>query len=90
MHLISKIFSIATHVSHQRLTLQLQINPYFLENPARIGPWVAFFLGILGTSGGDALESPTESSGQIEELDKNEFWRLKGVVAHATHKLLSK
>jgi len=61
-----------------------------LENPSRVAPWVAFFLDILATPGGEALETATESSAQIEELNKNEFWRLKGIVAQTTHKLFSK
>jgi len=48
---------------------------------------MVFFTGILQTSLGEQFETPTESSGQIEELDKTEFWRLKGIVAQITNKL---
>ncbi len=62
------------------LLFKLDICPYFIENPPRLDSWMAFFIGILQTSLGEQFETPTESAGQIEELDKTEFWRLKGIV----------
>jgi hypothetical protein len=40
-----------------------------------------FFQSVLETSLGQQYETATESSSQIEELDRQLCWRLKGIVA---------
>jgi hypothetical protein len=49
-----------------------------------------FFQSVLETSLGPQFETPTEDSQQIEELDKQICWKLKGIVAQITHRLFSK
>jgi hypothetical protein len=44
----------------------------------------------LTTQLGPSLETPTESSQQIEELDRQLAWKLKGIVAQITHRLFTK
>lgn len=53
----------------------------------RLGSWISFFKGILDTSLGEQFETATESTEQIEALDKTTFWQLKGIVAQITLKL---
>ena len=53
----------------------------------RLVPWISFFKGILETSLGAELETPTEVFSQIDALDKTLCWRLKAVVSQATLKL---
>jgi hypothetical protein len=47
----------------------------------KMASWISFFKGILDTSLGEQFETSTESSEQIEALDKTPFWKLKGIVA---------
>lgn len=49
--------------------------------------WVTFFKGVLDTSMGEQYETLTENTEQIEQLDKTECWKLKGIVAQITLKL---
>jgi hypothetical protein len=44
-------------------------------------PWINFFKGVLDTSMGAQFETFTENIQQIEQLDKSEPWKLKGIVA---------
>lgn len=66
------------------------VAPYFLGMPQRITPWMNFFQSVLETSLGPQFETPTEDSQQIDELDKQICWKLKGIVAQITHRLFSK
>jgi hypothetical protein len=52
-----------------------------MNQPQRITPWMSFFQSVLETPLGPQYETPTESSQQIEELDKQVCWKLKGIVA---------
>lgn len=60
---------------------KLVVAPYFLAMPQRISPWMGFFQSVLETNLGPQFETPTEDSQQIEELDKQLCWKLKGIVA---------
>jgi hypothetical protein len=42
---------------------------------------MSFFQSVLETSLGQQFETPTEDSAQIEELDRQICWKLKGIVA---------
>ena len=50
-------------------------------------PWIAFFDQILKASFGADFETQTESSEQIEQLNKSPCWRLKGIVSQIVLKL---
>ncbi len=41
---------------------------------------MGFFTSVLETNLGDQFETATESADQIEELDKQICWKLKGIV----------
>jgi hypothetical protein len=51
---------------------------------------MSFFQSVLETSMGAQFETPTESSQQIEELDRSLCWRLKAIVSQITHRLFCK
>jgi hypothetical protein len=58
----------------------MEVSPYFLTQPQRISPWMGFFTSVLETCLGEQFETATESSEQIEQLDKQICWKLKGIV----------
>jgi hypothetical protein len=41
---------------------------------------MSFFESVLARSLGQELETPTDSSQQIEVMDRHIEWRLKGIV----------
>ena len=55
--------------------------PYFIAMPQRITSWMNFFQSVLETQLGPQYETPTESAQQIEELDRQLCWKLKGIVS---------
>lgn len=64
--------------------------PYFLANPVRISSWMQFFESVLARPLGAELETPTDATQQIEAMDRDINWRLKGIVTQITHRLFAK
>ena len=64
--------------------------PYFLAHPPRITSWMHFFESVLSRQLGPELETPTDSSQQIDLMDRDINWRLKGIVTQITHRLFAK
>lgn len=61
--------------------MQLEVSPYFLNNPGRIAPWVDLFTQYLDQQLPAELVTPTEDMQQINALNKCPQWRLKGILA---------
>jgi len=72
MILIGKIFFMSN---------QIEVNPYFMNNPNRIGPWVDLFTQNLESQLPVELITPTEDMHQISMLNKSPEWKLKGILA---------
>ena len=49
-----------------------------------------FFESVLSKQLGADLETPTDSSQQIELMDRDINWRLKGIATQITHRLFAK
>ena len=80
-HLISKIFFSANNVIILMSDpLQMVVCPYFLGQPQRISSWMQFFETVLTKPLGQELETPSDSTQQIDALDRDINWRLKGIV----------
>lgn len=59
-------------------------------HPGRFAPWVQLFIQILETPLGQQFEAPIENTQQIEAMNKQPVWQLKGIVAQITLKLYQK
>lgn len=59
-------------------------------HPGRFAPWIQLFIQILETSLGQQFEAPIENTQQIEAMNKQPVWQLKGIVAQITLKLYQK
>jgi hypothetical protein len=51
---------------------------------------MSFFESVLVRPLGQDLETPTDSTQQIDAMDRHIEWRLKGIVTQITHRLFAK
>lgn len=65
---------------------QIEITPYLLQ-AQRIAPWIQLFCQILETELPAEFITQTETHSEIEALNKQPNWVLKGIVAQITLKL---
>ena len=82
MILVSKIFY---------MTNYMKMLP-FLVQPGKLGVWVNFFTAILDSPQDDSssLVQQTTSAAQIDQLDKQEWWKLKAICSKISVKLYQK
>lgn len=82
MTLIMKIFHLMNYST---------IAPNLFE-PGKIRPWIEFIVQILDAQQGadSELSKWTDDKDQIQKLDKDSWWQLKGVCAKNSLKLYQK
>jgi len=82
MILISKIFY---------MCITVKLLP-FLVQPGKLNNWIEIFAAILDSQQdpGSHLVQLTEDMSAIEELNKHEWWKLKGICARISVKLYGK
>lgn len=80
--LIAKIFYMCN-------TMKLQPD---LVRPGALQVWIDIFVSILESDQDAAspLVQPTDKADQIEILDKQDWWKLKGICSKISLKLYSK
>ena len=69
----------------------LKIPPFLMES-GRIDNWINFIVFIMDheLDQNDLRLKPTTKTDEIEQLDKNDYWKLKGICAKVSVKLYSK
>ena len=79
MILILKIFHLANH---------LQLLPCMMQMD-RLTPWIEFMVNILDVRlpDNDYRQKQTNSTEEIEKLDKEDWWKLKGICCKISLKL---
>jgi len=82
MTLIAKIFCIGN---------SMRLLPFLAES-GKLNPWIEFITTVLssGQEAGSSLIALTDDTATIEQLDDNEWWKLKGVCAKIALKLFQK
>lgn len=69
----------------------LSLLPHLIE-PGSIDNWIEFVVQVLDHQlpEGDKLITPTQEMNDIESLDKNDYWMLKGICSKISVKLYQK
>lgn len=82
MILVSKIF----HMSNY-----MKILPCLVQ-PGRLATWINFFVSILDSQqdATSSLVCQTTSAAEIDQLDKQEWWKLKAICSKISVKLFQK
>ena len=64
----------------------------FLAEPGKLCNWIEFITAVLDSQQDKTshLVQPTDDLQTIENLDKHEWWKLKGICAKISLKLYSK
>jgi len=69
----------------------LKLLPFLIE-PGRLSNWIEFVVAILDSQQDPSshLVQPTDDMSTIEQLDKSDWWKLKGICAKISVKLYQK
>jgi hypothetical protein len=62
----------------------------FLTVDHNLDPWIQFFKTLLDRPIPDNLESFVEDMDEIERRDNHIIWKIKGIAAKTTYRILSK
>lgn len=80
LYIVSKIFYLGN---------QLIITPCFTKKET-LAPWMGLFKTLMDLELDEELTRKTEIPEEIEAKDGSWYWRLKGISARATHRVVSK
>ena len=82
MILVSKIFYMSNY---------MKVLP-FLVQPGKLEIWVNYFASILDSQqdASSSLVAQTTSADEIDQLDKQEWWKLKAICSKISVKLFAK
>ena len=67
----------------------LKLLPFLIEE-GRLNNWIEFLVSILDNSPDPSLCQQTDDLNAIENLDKNDYWVLKGICCKISVKMYQK
>ena len=69
----------------------MKLIPSLIE-PNKLNNWIEFLFSIIGNqrADGDPLITLTDSADAIDQLDKSDYWTLKGICCKISIKLYQK